>query len=168
MLTNTFRLSLVLACAAALALAGLSRPRVAGAQATTTTTHVLSPFTPTLPIPCANGGAGELVQFSGEVLVMNHFTSNDNHTTIRSHVQPQGVSGVGLTTGDTYHANGGLRQISTSQSDGGGSTLTLLSITRFVGPGPGNNLLIHNLLHMTFNNDGELTSSQSSFSFECK
>lgn len=168
MLTTTFRLSLVLAFAAVLALVGLSRPRVADAQATTTTTHVLFPFTPALPVPCANGGAGELVQFSGEVLVMNHVTTNDNHTTIRSHVQPQGITGVGLTTGDTYHINGGRRDISTSQTDGGGSTLMLHSITRLVGPGPGNNLLLHNIFHMTFNNNGELTSSQASFSSDCK
>ncbi|HEX8281886.1 MAG TPA: hypothetical protein VF588_00800 [Pyrinomonadaceae bacterium] len=168
MLTTTLRLSLVLAFAALLALAGMTRPRAANAQATTTTTHVLFPFTPALPVPCANGGAGELVQFSGEVLVVNHFTFNDNHTTIVSRVQPQGISGVGLTTGDTYHINGGSRLTTTFQSDGTGSTLALLNITRLVGPGPDNNLLLLQHIQMTFNNDGELTSSQASFSSDCK
>ena len=168
MLTITLRLLFTLMLAALLTLAGLSRPRVANAQATTTTTHVLFPFTPALPVPCANGGAGELVQFSGEVLVINHLTSNDNHTTIKSHVQPQGLSGVGLTTGDTYHINGGSRNSSTFQTDGGGSTLTLLSITRLVGPGPDNNLLLFQHFRMIFNNNGELVSSEASFSSDCK
>ena len=167
MLTNAFRLSLVLAFAALLTLAGLSRPRVADAQATTTTTNVTIPINATFFVPCANDGAGESIQVTGDIHALFHFTSNDNHTTIKSHSQPQGVIGVGLTTGDTYHGTGVSQSTTTFQSDGATNEATVIVNSRFIGPGPGNNLQVHNVLHATFNNNGELTSSHFTTSIDC-
>lgn len=166
--TNTLRLSLVLALAAALTLAGLSRPRAADAQAATTTINMTNQINATLFVPCANDGAGEFIQVTGDIHSLIHFTFNDNHTTIESHSQPQGVVGVGLTTGDTYHGTGVSQNDITFQSDGATSEVTVVVNFRFIGPGPGNNLLVHNVLHNTVNNNGELTSSQASFSADCK
>ena len=87
---------------------------------------------------------------------------------IKFHAQPQGIVAVGLTTGDTYRGTGGTQFMNTTQSDGAALEATLIDNGRFIGPGPDNNLLIHTVFHFTINNNGEVTSSQSNFSVECK
>src|SRR4051794_36915646 len=58
-------------------------------------------------VQCANGGAGEMVVVSGNLhQVFTTVINANGDITLRSHFQPQGVSGVGLTTGDTYQATG--------------------------------------------------------------
>ena len=53
-----------------------------------------SPF-----IPCANAGAGEIAQLTGILHVLTTFTINGNNVRGKFHYQPQGISGIGLTTG---------------------------------------------------------------------
>ena len=57
-------------------------------------------------VPCADGGAGVLVDLSGRLHTMIHFTINGNNVSGVSHFQPQGISGTGETTGDKYQATG--------------------------------------------------------------
>src|SRR6266705_2012028 len=50
-------------------------------------------------VPCANGGAGEVVQLSGRLLIVEATTidaSGGFHLTTQ--VSPQDVAGIGLTT----------------------------------------------------------------------
>src|SRR5436305_11941200 len=56
-------------------------------------------------VPCANGGAGEIL--SGSIDVHNLVTStvNDHHTSDRFHFQPHGTM-VGEITGDAYRVTG--------------------------------------------------------------
>ena len=75
---------------------------------------------------------------------------------------------VGQTTGDVYRGVGVSQSTGTFQSDGVTSTVTVIVTSDFVGPGPDNNLPVHNVLHNTFNNNGELTSSHVTFSFDCQ
>src|SRR5690242_9164099 len=60
-------------------------------------------------IPCANSGAGELVELTGQLHDLFTITSNSNGT---FHVKfldnPQGVSGTG-PSGDKYQATGGTQ-----------------------------------------------------------
>ena len=170
MLTTTLRLSLVLAFALTLSLAGLSRPHVAAAQATVGTVNESQPFFPPAPlfVPCANGGAGEFLALSGDLHMLGHFTINDNHTLFKIHFQPQGLVGVGTVTGDTYHLTGVSQNTNNTQSDGATFEITLIDNANFVGPGTDNNVLIHTVSHFTFNNNGELTSSQTNSTVECK
>jgi hypothetical protein len=57
-------------------------------------------------VPCADGGVGELVDLSGRLHTMIHFTINGNNVSGVGHFQPQGISGTGETTGDKYQATG--------------------------------------------------------------
>src|SRR5690349_18622133 len=50
-------------------------------------------------VPCAAGGAGELVALSGSLHEVLHLTINGNLFSIAMHDQPQGVKGIGETTG---------------------------------------------------------------------
>jgi hypothetical protein len=57
-------------------------------------------------VPCANGGAGELVDLDGPLHILITFNINGNNVSGKAHFQPQGISGVGLDTGDKYQATG--------------------------------------------------------------
>jgi len=166
----TLRLSLALAFAAVLSLAGLTRPRAAYAQATTGTVNEFQPFFPPAPlfVPCAAGGAGEFLELSGSLHILGHFTINDNHTLFKGHFQPQGITGVGTATGDTYHLTGVSQGLNSAQSDGATFELTVIDNANFVGPGTDNNVLVHTISHFTFNNNGELSSSRLNSTVECK
>ena len=60
----------------------------------------------TVFVPCAAGGAGELVDLSGPLHTLITFTINANNVSGTAHFQPQGLSGTGETTGDKYQATG--------------------------------------------------------------
>ncbi len=93
---------------------------------------------------------------------------NANGTvTVRSHYQPQGLTGVGLTTGDKYQATG-----VTQSTDHVGAPFpvvsTFINNFRFIGTGPNNNLLIHEEGHLTINANGVLTVFVDHISVECR
>lgn len=164
MLWMTLRLSLVLAFAAALTLAGLSRPRVADAH----TNNVQLPFAVSLFVPCANGGAGEFVAFTGEVHSLSHGTVNDNRFIFRQNSHAQGISGVGLTTGDKFRLLGGTQSTNTFQLDGAPSQGTFINTFHIVGSGPDDNFLFRQHFHTTINNNGEITSFHENTTVECR
>ena len=145
-------------------------PTAASARAISTTSNLQLPVSLTVPVPCANGGAGELVDISGTLHVLLSFTLSDSgRVTMKEHFQPQDVSGIGQTTGDTYRANGVTQQTTTLDGvDGAPFEFTFVNNFRIIGRGPGNNLLLHQTIHVTINANGELTEFQNSISTECK
>jgi hypothetical protein len=162
---------------AALAVASLALVVAACADAPTSPTErpslAATTFTENLKIPtglvvfvdCANGGAGELVLLDGDLHVLTHITANKNGFHIKSHFQPQGISGTGQTTGDKYQATG----VTQDQFNlGPGETFTSINNFRIIGQGPGNNLLVHSTFHYTINANGELTVVVDNFRAECK
>src|SRR5260370_12703482 len=60
----------------------------------------------TVFVPCAAGGAGELVDLSGPLHTLITVTLNGNNVSGTAHFQPQGLSGTGETTGDKYQPTG--------------------------------------------------------------
>jgi hypothetical protein len=60
----------------------------------------------TVFIPCAAGGAGEIVDLSGPLRTLISFTINGNNVSGYFHFQPQGSSGTGEATGVKYQATG--------------------------------------------------------------
>ena len=117
-------------------------------------------------IPCANGGAGELVTFSGTLHEVFHLTINGQNFLLKLHDQPQGLKGVGETTGDVYNATGVTQD--KSRSGTVGFTETFVNNFKLIGPGPGNNLLIHENVHVTVNANGTLTVFHDHFTADCK
>src|SRR5213592_886261 len=109
-------------------------------------------------IPCAAGGAGELVDLSGPLHTLITFTINGNNVSGKTHFQPQGISGTGETTGDKYQATGVTKDTSFKVSfQNGQAQQTFVNNFRIIGTGPGNNFLVHEVAHITFNADGTLT-----------
>ena len=149
---------------------GLPPDAVSGPElaAIVSTFNEVVPIDITTFVPCANGGAGEFVQAVGRLHQVFTTVINANGTvTVRSHNQPQGLTGVGLTTGDKYQATG-----VTQSTDQVGAPFpavsTFINNFRFIGAGSNNNLLIHEEGHLTINANGTLTVFVDHISEECR
>jgi hypothetical protein len=117
-------------------------------------------------VPCANGGAGEFVHLTGTLRSVFSVTENPSGGfQIRSHFNPQGVSGVGEISGAKYQGTGVTRSNFNLLV---GSTSTSVNNFRVIGQGAGNNLLIHSVVHVTVNANGVVTALVDRFSVECK
>jgi hypothetical protein len=118
-------------------------------------------------VPCANGGAGEVVDLSGNLHVLLHVTlQDDGRFVFKEHFQPQGISGIGEVTGDKYQATGVTQDITVQGRVG--VTTTAINNFRIIGQGPGNNLLVHVTFHVTVNANGTATAVVNNVRVECK
>jgi hypothetical protein len=116
-------------------------------------------------VPCANGGAGELL--TGTIDVHNLVTStvNGNVETSQFDFQPRG-SLVGTITGDTYRLAGVTRGASHEGVENGHYVLTYVSSYLLIGPGPGNNLAVRETAHVTMDGD-DVVVQHDDFSIDC-
>ena len=160
LITKMFFVSLALALMLSL---GVTQVR---AKATTFTSSLIQPLDITVYVPCAAGGDGEYVQLTGSLHVVIVTTLDDQggyHSMF--HNQPQGVSGTGETTGDTYH---GVGETLGTFNGNVGSEATFVNNFKIVGQGPGNNFMYHEIFHITVNPNGILTAVPDNFSVECR
>ena len=124
------------------------------------------PINLSVSVPCANGGAGEVVELTGDLHDLFTVTVDSNGGThVDVHDNPQGVSGTGLTTGDRYQATGVTRF---GLNSTGPMEVTLINNFRVLGQGPRNNLLVHDNFHITVDANGDVTASHDNFRVECK
>lgn len=117
-------------------------------------------------IPSAVGGAGEAAVFDGRLHILLTTTLDGKggfHA--KTHFQPQGLVVIGETTGDIYRATGVTQDHFNGKV---GVTYTYVNNFRMIGPGPGNNLLIHTTYHFTVNADGTVTVEHDNSSVVCK
>lgn len=137
----------------------------ASATATSVTTHTEIPFAGTFFVPCANGGAGEVVVSSGEMRAVVHSTFDDaGGIHVALHIRPD-VSGIGQTTGDRYQGVGSEE----FESNGAGALeFTVANNFSLIGQGPGDNLLTHITMHVTVDAEGNLTATVTNSSIDCK
>src|SRR6266404_1669737 len=117
-------------------------------------------------VPCAAGGAGEIVDLSGPLHVLLTFTINGNNLSGRQQFQPQGISGTGETTGLSYQATGLTATSFAGSLVNGQFTQTFINRFDIIGQGPNNNFTVHETLHITINADGTVTVFFDDFSVE--
>jgi hypothetical protein len=122
----------------------------------------------TVFVPCAAGGAGEVVKLSGPLHTLISLTINGNNVSGYFQFQPQGISGIGETTGAKYNGTGVTAQSFKTSLQNGQSNFTFVNNFRMIGQGPGNNFLVHESLHITTNANGTLTVFHDNFSADCK
>jgi len=117
-------------------------------------------------VECANGGAGEEVHLTGYLHVTFSQTfDNAGGVHVKMHANPQGISGIGQTTGDTYRGTG----VSKTQFNlKVGEQSTIVDNFNIIGQGPGNNLLVHSTFHITVNANGNLTAWVDNSHSECR
>jgi hypothetical protein len=126
------------------------------------------PFAQIAFVPCANNGLGEPVLISGTLHILIHETvSASGNLHFKIHFQPQGASGVGLVTGDSYRATG-VTQEHFNVNGPLPINDTFINNFRIIGQGPDNNLLVHQTVHITINANGELTALVDNTSVECR
>ena len=119
-------------------------------------------------IPCAAGGAGEVVDLTGPLHTLVSLTINGNIVSGFFHFPPQGITGTGETTGAKYQATGVTQESVKSSLQNGQANLTYVNNFRIIGQGPGNNYLVHETLHITINAGGTVTVTHDNFSVDCK
>jgi hypothetical protein len=122
----------------------------------------------TIFVPCAAGGAGEVVDLSGPLHTLVSATINGNNVSGYFHFQPQGISGTGETTGANYQATGVTEQSFKNSLQNGQANFTFVNNFRIIGQGSGNNYLVHETMHVSVNADGTVTVSHDNFSIDCK
>jgi hypothetical protein len=117
--------------------------------------------------PCALENTGEYVALDGTVQEVWHTVIDGNGGAhVSAHLNIQGGSGVGLTSGKKYRFSAtGLM----NQSVKVGETYSYLFEWRVVGPGHGNNYFIREEHgHYTVNANGEVTAVFDRFHEECR
>ena len=146
---------------------GLNITPLAYGQATTSTIQFRSIVDGQVGNFCGN--IAEDVRFSGTVNTVIHTTQDANgglHI-IDGHTNFQGVSGVGLTTGNKYIFASGVNPISNIREDSA-NVFTFLAHGRLISQGQQQNQLGTTQFHLTFNANGEPTATIDKFVFECR
>jgi hypothetical protein len=118
-------------------------------------------------VPCANGGAGETVDFTGTVHSLLRTTINGNRFSQTFEGNYQGVTGTGETTGDTYVGNGAEHQTFNGSLTNGQFTGTFTTHVNFIGKGSAPNLTFSEVAHITVNANGDVTVNFDNFSVDC-
>jgi hypothetical protein len=154
--------------AAMLGAVGVVLSLTAGPSAGAGATVIRVPVDSRLFLPCANGGAGEVVHFTGTILGVSSGTvdgAGGFHA--RSIEVEQGVRGVGETTGRVYREQ--FVNLFFSTTGAGGfplvSTEQLIYRVNSAGPGVDSRIRIRN--HTTINANGDVTVTFDDTTMEC-
>jgi hypothetical protein len=155
--------NLMMAMTCLLALVFVATSANAAVQVNTRTDISLQVF-----VPCAAGGAGEMVDLSGPLHTLVTLTINGNNFSEVLHFQPQWISGTGETTGAKYQATGLTEETTTGSFQNGQFNQTFVNRFDIIGQGHGNNFTIHETAHITINANGTVTVFFDNFGVECK
>jgi len=127
---------------------------------------VSEPYASTLFIPCANGGAGEDVSLTGTVKIVRQETYNNQRFTSTLHVHTEGITGVGLSTGDIFTAIGASQSAVTGTIEYGGPySATYTQQMRFARQGI--SFVVKYKFHVTITSDGEISTRIDEEKVEC-
>lgn len=137
---------------------------VAGQAAVTTNEHTSVAYAGY--VPCANGGAGELLTGTIDVHDLASETLNGNQEAWRFTFERHGEL-VGQVTGDAYRLATVEHGSYTQSLDNEHSTLTYVNSYRLVGPGAGNNLIVRETAHVTIGADENVVVQRDDFSVDC-
>src|SRR6266487_6818593 len=145
-----------------------ARSVVPAFSAVASNTNLTMPIDLLVFVPCANGGAGELIEVSGPLHVLSQLTiCNSGNVVLYSHFQPQGISGFGFVTGDKYQGTG-ITQSMNTFSTPFPITFTFVNNFYMIGQEPNNNFKVHETFHFTINANGEVTAFVDNFSVTCQ
>ena len=138
------------------------------ATAAAATRVIRVPVDSRLYLPCANGGAGEVVHFTGMILGVSSGGPNaaGGFHAVSVEVE-QGVHGVGETSGDRYVEHFVNLFMSTSGPGGYPLTSTQQLIYRIDSSGAGVDSAIRLRSHTTIDANGVTTVSTGAESMDC-
>src|ERR1051325_1420094 len=114
----------------------------------------------------AAGGAGDVVHLTGAAHMVFAVARDANgNVHIETHINTVGLSGVGLTTGNKYQASQADSFI--SNSGGTRNEFTIINNFRMTAPGPGNNVLVHELIHGYIDTNGNVIAVIDNITSDC-
>ena len=120
-----------------------------------------------MPFNVITGGCTEDIQLSGTLLVVTSETQSPSGGLVtRYHFQPQGISGIGLTSGDMYRGTGTTLDV-TVQNPAGGSEFTYVDRVRLVGTHGEPTFSVSVTEHVTVTPAGDITASVNNASTTC-
>ncbi len=136
------------------------------AQATTFTASTTVPFSEAFFVPCAAHGLGEVIVLSGDIHMLVHGTIDANGGFHSGELDnPQGITGIGLTTGATYRGVG----VTEAEFNGKiGAESTFVNNFLLIGQGQASNLLLHTVRHGTLTPNGDITAFFDHSTLECR
>jgi hypothetical protein len=149
----------VLAAVAAVALATANLAQAA------VSSNVSAPLATSTFVPCANGGAGEVVNLTGSLHILATVTVDSAggvHGTLL--FNPQDVSGVGSVSGVAYKGTGATLSAFTGRV---GAVSTLVNNFRIIGAGGAANLQVHENVAVVVNANSTVTTSVDHVSVTC-
>ena len=144
---------------AALNVAGISP------QSSPRTSIVAVPFENSEFVPCANGGAGEDVLLSGYTAFVYQISWNENGFSLSYHGDNHQVTGVGLSSGESFVGSGGFEATvrgSWVNSQWAGTTIQQLRIV-----GQSTVFSVNYKLQLTVTPDGTVTVSVGERTIDC-
>ena len=110
---------------------------------------------------------GEAIHLSGTLLAQFRFTeTSGGNLAVGFHFNPQGITGVGLTSGATYHATGETQGTTTIKAKGGISD-TFVNNFKIIGEGSAQNFLQTDVIHLTVNANGDVTATIEKSMIRC-
>jgi hypothetical protein len=123
------------------------------------------PFEETLFVPCANGGAGENVTLTGITNFVYQMRWNDQGFSLVYHANSHGVTGVGVSSGETFVGTDGTQGSvmgSWVNNQWIGTTIEQMRII-------GNNTryIVKYKYHLIVTPDGNVTVSTSEKTIDC-
>jgi len=137
-------------------------------QAVTSTQVFDVPISLSVFVPCAAGGAGELIDTSGRLHVVLSSTVNGNNVRVNQSFNPQDVVGTGETTGDTYHSTGVTRFDFTASVNAFPTEFTFVNNFYMIGTtSTAGRLLVHETIHVTVDANGATTANFDKPSVRC-
>lgn len=117
-------------------------------------------------VECANGGNGEYVRFSGYMHATFRQTfDNAGGVHVKFQVNPQGISGYGLTTGNQYQGTGVTQEQFNIKI---GEETTFVSNYNLIGHGKAPDMRVHENFHITVNANGTVTAFVDNINLECQ
>jgi hypothetical protein len=135
---------------------------VTSASATATTEKI--PFDIVL---APEEACGEAIHLSGTLLAQFRTTeTSGGNLAVGFHFNPQGITGVGLTSGATYHATGETQGTTTIKAKGGISD-TFVNNFKIIGEGSAQNFLQTDVFHLTVNANGDVTATVEKSMIRC-
>ena len=144
-----------------------SAPRLATSWNATSSESQVSVHLP-IQVPCGRVGL-EIVPLDGVEHVTFQQTWNANGGShVKMHVNAQGVSGIGLVSGDYYHADGATND--SYEFDVGQFPFSYQTVYSFGLQGNGNygHIVAHEVLKVNYDAYGNPDVQVAQFSAECK
>jgi hypothetical protein len=113
---------------------------------------------------CAEEGP-ETIAFEGTSHLTLRQLEGDEPGELDSHLNFEGVEGIGLTTGDRYVVTAAVNGV--TQLTQGADVVTVTRMLNLVSAGSGDNLLLRARFVLVRNANGEVTASRGDFQIEC-